>query len=222
MKYLYLCFISFCFHCSFANLDRSLKPFSNVSVNGNFAKEVTILNHNRLYNHQTHKGYRDFGPGSYRTYLSGKQKEIGNTRYHWKDIYIYTINDKEFKFTDIKTDYVFFVSVDRPVSDWDGAEWKHLFQVFTLCVIPCKQNVNLDVSVKLYYKNNLVSEKVSHHSATRYLSPWYLPFPFLFQMRDYGNLFNEPSVYTTMYLYGFQEAIDEIYLELPKQTLESE
>lgn len=217
MKYIYLSSFIFFFHCSFADLDRGLKKNPEASANYKLFKHVTILNHTRLYNGQTPRGYRDFGPTSYQTYLSEKQKEIGKARYQWKDIYVFNINDKEFQFTNIKTDYVFFVSVNRAVSDWEGEEWKHIFQVVTLCVIPCTQKISLDVSVKLYYKNGLVSEKVSHLSATRYMSPWYLPVPHLFQMRDYGILFNEPSVVSAMYLQGFQEAIDEIYLNLPNE-----
>lgn len=217
MKYIYLSSLIFFFHCSFADLDRGLIKNPEASANYKLFKNVTILNHIRLYNGQTSRGYRDFGPVSYQTYLSEKQKEIGKARYQWKDIYVYDVNDSKFQFTDIKTDFVLFVSTNRAISDWEGEEWKHIFQVVTLCVIPCTQKISLDVSVKLYYKNGLVSEKVSHLAAIRYMSPWYLPVPFLFQMRDYGILFNEPSVFSILYLNSFQEAIDEIYLNLPDE-----
>ncbi|XDD47144.1 hypothetical protein AB3N60_03395 [Leptospira sp. WS39.C2] len=217
MKYFYFSFIFFLFQCSFANVDRQVKPFPIETILGKTSDAITIINHTRMYNNQTPRGERDFGPSSYLTYLSEKQKEIGKSRYQWKDIYIYNLNDKNFQFTNIKTDYVFFVSVNRPKSDWDGEEWKHIFKVLTFCIIPCKQNISLDVSVKLYYKNGLVTEKVSHLTATRYFSPWYLPVPHLFQMRDYGTLTNEPSVFSTLYLNGFQEAVDEIYQHIPNQ-----
>ncbi|EMY63428.1 hypothetical protein LEP1GSC203_2598 [Leptospira terpstrae serovar Hualin str. LT 11-33 = ATCC 700639] len=225
MKYIYFCFIIFYSHCSFANLDRRLKKFPKDSKKGKISDTVTILNQNRMYFRPSNLGLVESHPllgDSPAKYFAKKQEEIGKNRYQWKEISIHNIDDKEFQLTNIKTDFVFFVSAGRPRSNWDQGNITQLLQMITFCIIPCKQNITLDVTVKLYHKNSLVSEKVSHHSGTRYLSPWYLPFPFLFQMRDYGNLFNEPSVYTTMYLYGFQEAIDEIYLELPKQTLETE
>ncbi|MBL0956246.1 MAG: hypothetical protein IBJ01_15915 [Leptospira sp.] len=217
LKYLYFSWILFSIHCSFANLNQKLKPVNIDTTKGKTADSITIINHTKMYYGKTPRGEKDFGPGSYFLYLSEKQKEIGRTRYQWKDIQVYDINDKSFQFTNIKSDYVFFVTVHRPKSDWDEEEWKHIFQVLTFCILPCKQNVSLDVSVKLYYKNSFISEKVSHLTATRYLSPWYLPVPFAFQMRDYGTLFNEPSVYSALYLNGFQESIDGIYEQLPNQ-----
>lgn len=222
MKSFCLCFLLFTSYCSFANLHHKIGPISQDHFKGKLSESITILNYIRMDQGQTPRGEKNFGPGSYSLYLSEKQKEIGRTRYQWKDIDIFNINDPKFQMTDIKTDYVFFVSVNRPKSDWDKLDLKQFLQLITYCLVPCHQNVSLDVSVKLYYQNGLVSEKVSHLTANRYMSPWYIPVPHLFQMRDYGLLFNEPSVYSSLYLNGFQEAIDQIYAKLPhKQTLET-
>ncbi|TGL44869.1 hypothetical protein [Leptospira perdikensis] len=221
MKYLYLSFLIFYVHCSFANLDRGLKNFSNDSTKGKISDTVTILNQNRIYFQPSYRGLVESRPlfgGSPAQYFAKKQEEIGRTRYQWKVISIHNIDEKEFQLTDVKTDYVFFVTANRPRSDWEDGRLSQVFQLVTLCIIPCKQKVTLDVTVKLYHKNSLVSEKVSTHSGTRYLSPWYLPFPYLFEMRDYGNLSNEPSIFSALYLRGFQEATDQIYLDFPKES----
>ncbi|XDD54857.1 hypothetical protein AB3N62_03370 [Leptospira sp. WS4.C2] len=222
MKYLYFSFIIFNFYCSFANLDRSLKKFPKDSTKGKISDTVTILNQNRMYLRPSNMGLVESRPlfgDSPVIYFAKKQEEIGKNRYQWKEIFVHNIDDKEFQLTNVKTDFVFFVSAGRPRSNWDQGNITQLLQMLTFCIVPCKQNVMLDVTVKLYHKNSLVSEKVSSHSGTRYSSPWYLPFPFLFEMRDYGNLSNEPNIFSTMYLNGFQEAIDEIYSELPKKTM---
>ncbi|TGL87605.1 hypothetical protein EHQ68_07205 [Leptospira congkakensis] len=223
MKYFYLSSLIFYFHCSFANLDRNLKPFSKESTKAKISDTVTILNQNRMYFQPSYRGLVEYSPpfgDSPTIYFSKKQEEIGRNRYQWKEISIHNIDEKEFQLTNVKTDYVFFVTATRPRSDWDQGSFKQVLQLVTFCIIPCKQKITLDVTVKLYHKNSLVSEKVSSHSGTRYLSPWYMPFPFLFEMRDYGNLSNEPSIFSTLYLNGFQDAIDEIYLKLPKEVAE--
>ncbi|PKA24254.1 hypothetical protein CH381_21580 [Leptospira sp. mixed culture ATI2-C-A1] len=220
MKYIYLIFVGCCLHCSFADLDRYVKPFPKESTKTKISDSITILNQNRMYYSKEHTGWVETNPlfgGPTNQYFSIKQKEIGHSRYHWKDIHIYNIDDKNFQLTDIKTDFVFFVTANRPRSDWEEGRLGQVFQLVTLCIFPCHQKVKLEVTVKLFYKNSLLAEKVSTHSGTRYFSPWYIPLPFLFQMRDYGNLVNEPNAFSTMYLQGFQEAIDEIYLTLPKE-----
>lgn len=225
MKYIYLSLIIFIYQCSFADVDRNLKPFPEESVKTKISESVTILNQNRIYFRKEHTGWVERGPlfgEPINQYFPKKQKEIGQSRYHWKDIYIYSIDDKSFQLTDVKTDFVFLVTANRPRSDWEEGRFSQMLQLITYCFIPCKQKFVQEVKVKLFYKNRLLSEKLSTVSGTGYLSPWYIPFPFLFQMRDNTNLTNEPSLVSTLYLQGFQEAIDEIYLELPKQTLESE
>ncbi|EOQ95139.1 hypothetical protein LEP1GSC195_2614 [Leptospira wolbachii serovar Codice str. CDC] len=220
MKFFYFSLFSLCFHCSFANLDRGLRNIPKDSTKGKISDTVTILNQNRMYFRKEYSGSVEVGPlfgESVTQYFANKQIEVGKSRYQWKEIYIHNIDDKDFQLTNVKTDYVFFVTAARPRSNWEEGSLMQLLQMLTFCIVPCKQKVALDVTVKLYHKNSLVSEKVSTHSGTRYFSPWYLPVPFLFEMRDYGNLSHEPSIFSTLYLNGFQEAIDQIYLDLPKE-----
>ncbi len=220
MKYFFSIFLILCFHCSFANLDRNLKPFLRESSKTKISDSVTILNQNRMYHSKQRKGWVEMGPifgEPTNQYFPKKQKEIGQSRYHWKEIYIHNIDDNNFQLTDVKTDYVFFVTASHPRSDWEEGRFSQVLQLITHCIIPCKQKFIQEVKVKLFYKNSLLSEKVSSVSGTSYLSPWYIPFPFLFQMRDNGNLTNEPSLVSALYLQGFQEAIDEIYINLPDE-----
>lgn len=220
MKFTYVCLFIFFYHCSFADVDRNLKPYSKESSKTKISDSITILNQNRIYFSKQHTGWIEMDPlfgEPINEYFAKKQKEIGHSRYRWKDIYIHNIDDKNFQLTDVKTDYVFFVTANRPHSDWEEGRFSQMIQLITYCMIPCKQKIIQEVKVKLFYKNSLLSEKVSTISGTSYMSPWYIPFPFLFQMRNNGNLTNEPSLVSTLYLNGFQEAIDEIYLALPNE-----
>ncbi|MCW7505051.1 hypothetical protein [Leptospira paudalimensis] len=220
MKYFLICSILCLTQCAFANLDHQIKPFPKELERNKIGESITILNQNRVFFQKGHKRFVEINPMfgmHWSEYFPKKQKEIGQSRYHWKEIYIHNIDDGNFQLTDVRTDYVFFVTASHPRSDWEEGRFSQVLQLITHCIIPCKQKFIQEVKVKLFYKNSLLSEKVSSVSGTSYLSPWYIPFPFLFQMRDYGNLTNEPSLVSALYLQGFQEAIDEIYLNLPDE-----
>ncbi|WP_244247413.1 hypothetical protein [Leptospira montravelensis] len=223
MKYIYLCPMIFFYQCVFADLEHQLKPFSEKTAKEKMSESITILNQNRVFQHRAFTGWIEMNPmfGLPRSeYFVKKQNEIGTSRYQWKTIYIHNIEDKHFELTNLKTDYVIFVVANHPKSDWDQKSFGQVLQMLTICLFPCQEKLNLEVTVKLYHKSRLVSEKKTLQLATRYISPWYVLNPHQFQMRDHGNLFDEPSVVSAMYLQGFQEAIDEIYLNLPDELVE--
>ncbi|TGK47643.1 hypothetical protein EHQ16_02535 [Leptospira kanakyensis] len=221
MKYFYLSLIVFFYQCAFANLEQKLKPFSENTTKGKISESITILNQNRVFSQKKYTGWYEMNPifGLSRSeYFAKKQQEIGVSRYHWKTIYTHNIEDKDFELTNVKTDYVIFVVANQPKSNWEQASFGQVLQILTICLFPCKDNLSLEVTVKLYHQNRLVSEKKTLQLATRFISPWYALVPHQFQMRDYGLAFNEPNVVSTLYLQGFQEAIDDIYLHLPNQV----
>lgn len=221
MKFLVFILLTLHFQCSFANIDRSLKPFTKELRYDQMNRQITIINQIRMYYEKGHVGWVELGPmfdESPFDYFSRKQREIGQSRYQWKKIFTYNVHDQNFQITDVKTDYVFFVSVGKPKSDREEGSFLQTIQVISLCLLPCKEFISLDVQVKLFYKNELISEKKSTQSGSRYLSIWYFPFPSDFHMRDFGHLSYEPSLESSLFLNGFQEAIDEIYASLPNES----
>ncbi|TGM83856.1 hypothetical protein [Leptospira levettii] len=220
MKYLLISCILCLSQCAFANLEHQMKPFPKGLEKNKIGESVTILNQNRVFFQRGHKRYVEINPmfgKPWSEYFSKQQKQIGFSRYEWKTVYVHNIEDKNFELTNVKTDYVFFVVANRVKSNWEEGNLGQVLQMLSFCLYPCQENLSLEVTVKLYHQNRLVSEKKNTQMATRYISPWYVFIPNRFQMRDNGNAFNEPNVVSSMYLQGFQEAIDEIYLNLPNE-----
>ncbi|TGM55147.1 hypothetical protein EHQ91_09400 [Leptospira biflexa] len=221
MKYLVFSCLLCLTQCAFVNFEHQLKPFPKEWQKDKIGESITILNQNRVFYQKGHKRFVETNPMfgmPWSEFFLKKQKEIGSSRYKWKTIYIHNIEDKNFELTNVKTDYVLFVVANRPKSDWDEGNLGQVLQMLTLCIYPCQQKLRLDVTVKLYYQNRLVLEKTNTQLATRYLSPWYVLVPYRFQMRDYGNALNEPNTFSAMYIQGFQEATDEIQLNLRNEV----
>ncbi|TGK46639.1 hypothetical protein [Leptospira bouyouniensis] len=217
MKYILICCILFITQCAFANLEHQLRTFPKELEKNKIDESITILNQNRMFFQKGHKRYVEINPMfgmPWNEYFSKQQKQIGYSRYQWKTVYVHNIDDKNFELTNVKTDYVLFVVANRPKSDWEEGNLGQVLQMLTLCLYPCQEKLNLEITVKLYHQNRLVTEKKNTQMATRYISPWYIFIPNRFQKRDFGNAFNEPNIVSTMYLQGFQEAIDEISLNL--------
>ncbi|WP_039928466.1 hypothetical protein [Leptospira yanagawae] len=221
MKYLIMICILSLTQCVFANLDHQPRTFPKDLEKNKIAKSITILNQNRVFYQRGYKRFVEINPMfgiPWSEYFSKQQKKIGSSRYQWKTVFINNIEDKNFELTKVKTDYILFVVANRPKSDWEEGKISQTLQMLILCLYPCEEKLSLDVTVKLYHENRLVTEKTNTQLATRYLSPWYIFVPNRFQMRDYGNLTNEPNAFSTMYLQGFQMAVDEIYQTLPNEV----
>lgn len=64
-----------------------------------------------MYFRKEYRGWVEVGPilgESVTQYFKNKQLEIGKSRYQWKEIDIYNIDDKEFQLINIKTDFLYF------------------------------------------------------------------------------------------------------------------
>lgn len=213
MRIFVLVLLFFFSHCSFANLNRTVKPLQVQTNKSLLSDHITILNYNRMYFTKEYTGWVEKKPLENETtfqYFKRKQTDIGKSRYKWKEISIFDVSDERFQMTDVKSEYVFFVSAGQIHSDREEGSFLQTLQVISFCIIPCKETISLEVSVKLFYLNSLVAEKKTIQSGSRHISPWYLLFPVDFQMKDLGNLAYEPSLPTALFLNGFQEAIDEI------------
>ncbi|MDF3818402.1 hypothetical protein P3G55_00740 [Leptospira sp. 96542] len=212
MKYTIL--ISVFFYSCFAKIESN--PQSKIVVKStqrNF-QNISILNDNEIYMKAEQKNL--FGASDeYITKMNEKTTQILEKRLGWKIVGIYNIHDKNFDINMISTEDNILVTSSHITKFIPFHNAIAIFPLLSYCLIPCHQNVKMNVSVKFFHKSELVAEGNSIMEGKRFISPFYIFVPFLFE-RFEGHVLDESSLLSSMFLQGFEYSVVDGLNKIPK------